>query len=56
MALMDERMRTIFVMDCQGFSRREMARVLGMSEDAVPNAFARGVESLRRLISARTKS
>jgi len=56
MSLMDERMRTIFVMDCQGFSRRETARVLGMSEDAVRKAFARGVEKLHRLISDRTKS
>lgn len=56
MSLMDERMRTIFVMDCQGFSRHETARVLGMSEDAVRKAFARGVEKLRRLISDGTKS
>jgi Sigma-70, region 4 len=54
MALMDERTRTIFVMDCQGFARHETARVLGMSEDAVRKSFARGVERLRRLISSRT--
>ncbi|HEY6271057.1 MAG TPA: sigma-70 family RNA polymerase sigma factor [Terriglobales bacterium] len=56
MALMDERMRTIFVMDCRGFPRRETARVLGMSEDAVRKAFARGVDRLRRLTSTRAKS
>jgi RNA polymerase sigma factor (sigma-70 family) len=54
--LMDERMRTIFVMDCQGFSRHETARVLGMTEDAVRKAFARGIEKLRSIVSARTKS
>lgn len=53
--LMDERMRTIFVMDCQGFSRQETAKVLGMSEDAVRKAFVRGIEKLRRIVAARTR-
>ena len=56
MTLMDERTRTIFVMDCQGFSRRETARVLGISEDAVRKAYARGIERLQRLLSSRTTS
>jgi len=56
MTLMDERTRTTFVMDCQGFSRRETARVLGMSEDAVRKAYARGIERLQRLLSSRTTS
>ena len=54
MNLMDDRMRMIFVMECQGFSRREIARVLGMSEDAVRKTFSRGIQKLRRLIGARS--
>ena len=56
MDLMDERTRSIFLMKCHGFSRQETARAVGLTEEAVRKAYARGVEKLRRIVSPRTKS
>ena len=53
--MMDDRTRTIYVMLSQGFSRREIGKVLGISEDAVRMSFARGIERVRRRVQAGKK-
>jgi len=55
-SLMDDRTRSIYVMLIQGFSLREIGKVLGISEDAVRKSFDRGIDRVRRRVQGGQKS
>jgi len=54
-SLMDDRTRSIYVMLIQGFSLKEIAKTVGITQDGVRKNLDRGTERVRRRVQAGQK-
>jgi RNA polymerase sigma factor (sigma-70 family) len=54
--LMDDRTREIYVLSVQGYTLREIAASLKISEEAVRKQYARGVDRVRRIIQQQPRN